>query len=205
MSSGLNRLVDDARSEHELLIGLKKMTETNKGKLEQTNNWLAKNKEPKTETLQDELKDLNDHQDKFREVDGFNKLYKDKIDLEKTTEKSSKRLKVILEEKATVFTNSTMPVKDLTFDEDGVYYKGLPFDSDHHPSSHILTIGVKLAMAMSPNLRCVFIKDGSLFDKQTFSAVLKHIEKSGYQLFIEMVDWNAGSEVSVEFAEEFVG
>lgn len=204
-SSSLTRLVEDAKTEGLKLVDLKAHVATNKEKLTKFNDWLSKNKEPKTEELQEELIKLNYHQDNFKVVDEFNKMYKEKLALEKVTENSSKRLQEIQTEKAKVFTDSTMPVKDLTFDEDGVYYKGLPFDGDHHPSSHILTIGVRLAMAMSPNLRCIFIKDGSLFDKKTFAGVLKYIEKHGYQLFIEMVDWNANDAVSVEFAEEFVG
>jgi hypothetical protein len=30
------------------------------------------------------------------------------------------------------------------------------------------------------------------------------VEKKGYQLFIEMVDWNASSDAEVEFAEQFL-
>jgi len=57
---------------------------------------------------------------------------------------------------------------------------------------------------MNPNLKCIFIKDGSLFDKETFGKVLKFIEMKGYQLFIEMVDWNASGDAEVQFAEEFI-
>lgn len=178
--------------------------EENKDKLEKVTKWLEKNKEPKTEELQNELSLLVEYQEMFMEIKGFKDMYAEKTKKEKESTKLTERLKQIDIEKKEIFTNSTMPVKDLSFDEDGIYYKDLPFDGDHHPSSHIIAIGVKLAMAMNPNLRCVFIKDGSLLDKNTFKTVLKMIEKEGYQLFIEMVDWNASEEVSVEYAETFI-
>lgn len=203
-SSELLDIVDEINSYQEELEKTEVAFEKNKEMLEKTNKWLETNEEPKAEELKKKLEELNTHQEKFKEVDQFHKMYKEKEAKEKESEKISKRLKAILEEKKQVFEDSTMPVKGLSFDEDGVYYKGLPFDGDHHPSSHIIAVGVKLAMAMNPNLRCVFIKDGSLFDKNTFAGVLKFIEKEGYQLFIEMVDWNAKDEVSVEYAEEFI-
>lgn len=174
------------------------------GKLEKINNWLEKNEEPKTEEIRKELSLLSEYQEKYKEIQGFQNMFAEKEKKAKESKKLSDRLKKIEAEKKEVFTNSTMPVKGLTFDEDGIYFNELPFDGDHHPSSHIIGIGVKLAMAMNPNLRCVFIKDGSLLDKKTFATVLKMIEKEGYQLFIEMVDWNAGDELDVEYAEEFV-
>lgn len=166
--------------------------------------WLKVNKKPEVESLQEEIKALNDHQKAHNSVKELDATIKSLKESEKESKALTDRLKAILDEKAAIFENSTLPVKGLSFDEDGVYYKGLPLDQDHHPSSMIISVGVQLAIAMNPNLKCIFIKDGSLLDKTTFQKVLKFVESKGYQLFIEMVDWEAKDEVSVEFAETFI-
>ena len=166
--------------------------------------WLKANAKPQVEELQEQLKAVTEHQKYFNAVSNLNNLVIDLKSEEKQSEVITERLKKIQEEKASVFENSTMPVKGLSFDEDGVYYKGLPFNDDHHPSSTIISVGVQLAIAMNPHLKCIFIKDGSLLDKTTFSKVLKFVESKGYQLFIEMVDWDAKGDVAVQFAESFI-
>ena len=166
--------------------------------------WLKANTKPQVEELQTKLQAVTEHQKYFNTVTELNGLVVDLKSEEKQSEVITERLKKIQEEKASVFENSTMPVKGLSFDEDGVYYKGLPFNDDHHPSSTIISVGVQLAIAMNPHLKCIFIKDGSLLDKTTFSKVLKFVESKGYQLFIEMVDWDAKDDVAVQFAESFI-
>ncbi len=201
---GGHKLVEQIKEGYHYLNKTSEEFSENEDKLAKVEKWLSKNKEPKTEEIRKQIEELNVYQEKFLEIQKFKDMHKEKVKKEKESTKLTDRLKKIQAEKKDVFANSTMPVKDLSFDEDGIYYKELPFDGDHHPSSHIIGVGVKLAMAMNPNLRCVFIKDGSLLDKKTFSAVLKMIEKEGYQLFIEMVDWNAEDAVSVEYAEQFI-
>ena len=166
--------------------------------------WLKVNAKPQVEELQEQLKAVTEHQKYFNTVAELNGLVADLKSEEKQSEILTERLKKIQEEKTLVFENSTMPVKGLSFDDEGVFYKGLPFNDDHHPSSMIISVGVQLAIAMNPHLKCIFIKDGSLLDKATFSKVLKFVESKGYQLFIEMVDWDAKDEVAVQFAESFI-
>jgi hypothetical protein len=175
-----------------------------KDKLAELKEWFTKNKEPKQDELKAKQVELKEYVNKYNTIVEVVTKHAQVTAEEKRSNKLTKRLKAIQEEKQKSFETSTLPVKGLSFDEEGVYFEGLPFNGDHHPSSVIIRVGVQLAIAMNPNLKCIFIKDGSLFDKETFSKVLKFVEKKGYQLFIEMVDWNASGEAKVEFAEEFI-
>ena len=166
--------------------------------------WFTKNKEPKVEELKAKQVELMAYNEKYNKINEVILKHKEITKQETKATKLTNRLKAIAIEKQKSFEDSTLPVKGLTFDEEGVYFEGLPFNGDHHPSSVIIRVGVQLAIAMNPNLKCIFIKDGSLFDKETFGKVLKFIEMKGYQLFIEMVDWNASGDAEVQFAEEFI-
>jgi AAA15 family ATPase/GTPase len=166
--------------------------------------WFKANKEPKQDELKAKQSELSEYVKKYTAIKEVVVKHSEITKQEAKSKKFTKRLKAIQDEKKKSFETSKLPVKGLSFDEEGVYYKGLPFNGDHHPSSTIIAVGVQLAIAMNPNLKCIFIKDGSLFDKETFARVLKFVERNGYQLFIEMVDWNAGSDAEVKFAEQFI-
>jgi len=172
--------------------------------LSELKTWFSKNKEPKVDELKAKQVELKEYTIKYEKIQETVTKHAEVTKQDKLSTKLTKRLKAITTEKRASFENSTLPVKGLSFDEEGVYFEGLPFNGDHHPSSTIIRVGVQLAIAMNPNLKCIFIKDGSLFDKETFAKVLKFVEKKGYQLFIEMVDWNASNEAEVEFAESFI-
>jgi len=166
--------------------------------------WIEKNEEPDVDKLRDKQTELVQYTAMYTKIQDVVTKHAEVTKQEAKANKLTKRLKAIVLEKQKSFETSTLPVKGLSFDEEGVYFEGLPFNGDHHPSSVIIRVGVQLAIAMNPNLKCIFIKDGSLFDKETFSKVLKFIEKKGYQLFIEMVDWNANGDAEVRFAEAFI-
>jgi ABC-type cobalamin/Fe3+-siderophores transport system ATPase subunit len=188
----------------ELMSNSKDMVDIENANIADLKDWFKENKEPKQDELKAKQVELKEYNDKYNKIKDVVTKHAEITKQEKDSNKLTKRLKAIQEEKKKSFETSKLPVKGLSFDEEGVYFEGLPFNGDHHPSSVIIRVGVQLAIAMNPNLKCIFIKDGSLFDKETFSRVLKFVEMKGYQLFIEMVDWNATNDAEVKFAEQFI-
>lgn len=173
--------------------------------VEKGNEWLEKNKKPDITSLNEDLNAINKHQDMFITVGKIKEEWTKVQKLRDGIIAMSDGLKKLKEAKKTIFAGSKLPVKGLEFDEkEGITYNGLPFNQDHHPTSTILGIGVKIGIAMNPNLKCIFIKDGSMFDKKTLAGLLGYIEKAGFQLFIEMVDWTGEKEVEVVFTEDFI-
>lgn len=162
--------------------------------------WLQNNPKPSTETLMAQLTEAEEWNKKCDQVAGIMKRYETIIEKKKDSDALSKAITESKEAKKKIFASNPLPVEGLSFDEENVLYKGLPFNEDHHPSSHIIGIGVKIAIAMNPNLKVVMIKDGSLLDKTTANYILQIIEEAGYQLFIEMVSWN-GAEMAMEYVE----
>jgi predicted ATP-dependent endonuclease of OLD family len=154
-------------------------------KLDKGEVWLANKTKPSIEAMNIELSNANIHNNKVKEVKSLQDSQIAIRLLQENSEANTERLDKIKREKKQIFTSSPLPVKGLTFDEEGIYFKGLPFVEGQHPSSTIISIGAKIGMALNPNLRMLVIKDGSLLEN--------------YQLFVEMVADN--EEVEIEFIE----
>lgn len=168
-------------------------------KLDKGEVWLSNKTKPSIEAMNIELSSANDHNNNVKEVKALEDSQIAIRLLQENSEANTERLDKIKREKKQIFTSSPLPVKGLTFDEEGIYFKGLPFVEGQHPSSTIISIGAKIGMALNPNLRMLVIKDGSLLDKKTLKWLVTQCEKENYQLFVEMVADN--EEVEIEFIE----
>lgn len=163
--------------------------------------WLSKNEEPKSQDIIDELNLANEHNEhckKVAELKEMHTLVEKKKELYKSMES---KIKDLQDRKREIFASNPLPVKNLSFDEEQVLYKGLPFNEETHPSSVIIGVGVKIAMSMNPGLKVIIIKDGSLLDKDTAKAILTMTEKYGYQVIMEVVSWEA-KETEIRFLEK---
>jgi DNA repair exonuclease SbcCD ATPase subunit len=199
-------VVDKVKEAEKHLIEIKSLEkkvqelldEASKGK-----KWLSKNDKPSPEDISKKLQEANDHNAKHKEIEEYkakhNKVQNNKKEYKELGKKATSKQKEI----AKIFSESSLPVDELTFDEDQVLYKGLPFNYDHHSHSEIMIVGAKIAMAMNPNLRTIFIKDGSLLDKDNLKVLVNLCDEMDYQLLIELVDFDGG-ELHVEFAESYL-
>lgn len=150
--------------------------------------------------LESQFETISEHNTKHLQVKELDKTVDTLKGQEITASEASDRLTAIDIEKKELFATAKMPVKGLTFDEEQVLYKDLPLSNAS--SSVLLGIGVRVSMALNPNLRLLIIKDGSLLDEKTMEFVLDLCEKKGYQLLIEVVESNDSGEVSIEFVEK---
>jgi len=164
--------------------------------------WLEKKGDrPNMGDLTEKFNAICEHNEKHKMVSELQSFAKNVRDFEVKSEEKTERLKAIDVEKNKMFEENPLPVKGLSFTEDEILYDGLPFNENQHPSSTIIGIGIKIAMEMNPNLRLLVVKDGSLLDKKTLNFILKLVEKNGYQVLIEMVDFSGEKDVTIEFVE----
>ncbi len=87
-----------------------------------------------------------------------------------------------------LIASAKLPVKGLAFDEDGLLYKGLPFDDTTLATSELLGIGLELAMAQNPQAGVLKIARGESIGKDLMKSILATVKKKGYQVFIEQVN-----------------
>ena len=78
-----------------------------------------------------------------------------------------------------------VPVEGITFDEAGIFYKGIPFKQ--LGSGEQLRISVAMGLAMNPELKVLLIRDGSLLDKDNLKMIAEMAEKADAQVWIERV------------------
>jgi len=165
-------------------------------------DWIKGKERPSMENLSAELEEISAHNKKVDEVNSLKEFSKNARELQASADALTERYNAIDGEKANIFKETPLPVKGLEFSEDEILYNGLPFNANQHPSSTIIGIGIKIAMAMNPNLKVLIIKDGSLLDKKVLKFILKIVEKEGYQVFIETVDHEGEKDLEVQFIEE---
>lgn len=165
--------------------------------------WLVANEKPNPTSLQDQLRDAGNFNTNCLKVKQYLEKHETLVKIKKESEDKTKRLEEIDTEKKKVFSSDSFPVKGISFDENQIYYNGLPFNEKNVPKSHIWAIGVKISMLMNPNLRVIFIKDGSLLDDDTVKAILGMAKKYGYQIIMEVVD-RTKEELEIKWIEKYL-
>jgi len=90
-------------------------------------------------------------------------------------------------------SSAKMPIEFLTFDESGVYYKGVPFSQAS--SAEALRVSVAMGIAMNPELQILLIRNGSLLDEDNLKLISEMAFDSGHQLWLERV--GEGEECSL--------
>jgi len=78
-----------------------------------------------------------------------------------------------------------MPVEGLSLTEDQVIFEKLPIDLAS--SGRQIRIFTKMAIAMSPKVKVLLIRDGSLLDSAGFAEICQIAEDEGFQIWLERV------------------
>lgn len=89
-----------------------------------------------------------------------------------------------------------LPLDGLGFDDEGVTFQGVPFAQAS--SAEQLRVSMAMAVAMSPEVRVILIRDGSLLDKASMGLIEALAVEKDFQVFIERVDEAEGVGVVIE-------
>lgn len=120
-----------------------------------------------------------------RKWEGKQKAFKEVQDQTEKAGALDLKYKEKLAERETIIKSSNLP-EYIDFDKDeGVLVNGIPF-SQLNTAQQIET-SIKLASILTPELKVLHIKDGSLLDMDSLEEVKKVVEASGYQILIERV------------------
>ena len=103
------------------------------------------------------------------------------------------------EQKAEALAVAAMPVPGLSFDEDGVLYRDIPFKQCS--ASEQLRVSVGMAMALNPDIRIVRIMDGSLLDSANMDLIASMAKDNDFQVWCERVDESGHVGVVIEDGE----
>jgi hypothetical protein len=106
------------------------------------------------------------------------KLRKEKTDLTAVLEKIDAR-------KAEILAAAKLPVEGLSIGDDGIELAGVPFVQAS--ASERLRVALALAIAASPNLGEVWIRDGALLDDEALELVATNAAAAGKRVWVERV------------------
>lgn len=96
-------------------------------------------------------------------------------------------------DKADTIARAEMPIAGLAFDDNGVTFNGVPFEQCS--SAEQLKVSCAMGISLAPELKIMLIRDGSLLDESSLRVVREMAEKSGSQVWMEVV--RTGGDVNV--------
>lgn len=112
----------------------------------------------------------------------------------------TKKIESIDFDKAAYLKAAAFPVPDLSFDEHGVTFKGLPFAQAS--SAEQLRASVAIGLALNPKLRVLLVRDGSLLDAGGMKLLAELAEQHDCQVWVERVA--DGSNVGIVIEDGMV-
>jgi len=155
------------------------------------------------ETLTKEIAEAIDPADKIAAVqtkidaaESDNQRYRDAVkraDLlqeigaaKEKAERADARLEKLRTARTEALKAARFPVPGLSLDDDGVLLDDLPFSQA--ADSKKIRVGLALAMAGSPDLRLVFVRNGSLLGKAAMQTLDEMAEQHDLLVLVERVD-----------------
>lgn len=124
------------------------------------------------------------------------KLNQEISKLQKESEELTDKLEKIEKRKQKALNEAEMPIKGLSFTEEGVLLNGVPF---HNCSSaEQLKLSVAMSIKMNPALKIMLIRDGSLLDEKSLETLREMASKSGHQVWLERVGKDEDCTVIIE-------
>lgn len=109
---------------------------------------------------------------------------------------ASTRLKEIEAQKEEMRRSAKWPVDGLGYDDTGVTYNGRPFAQGSSYEQRKVAMGI--CVALSPNLKFAFLKDGSLLDEESMVEFAELAAENGIQLFVERVGKGPECNIIIE-------
>ncbi|MBN1574525.1 MAG: AAA family ATPase [Deltaproteobacteria bacterium] len=88
------------------------------------------------------------------------------------------------------------PIDGLGVTDEAVTYRGIPIEQ--LSTGEKIRVSTAIAMAMNPELRVIFVKEGSLLDGDGMSEIVRLTKDGDYQVWIERVDSSGEVGIFIE-------
>lgn len=115
--------------------------------------------------------------------EGLEKQLKEK---QRVADRLTRQMEDREEKKRNAIGGAKMPLPDLTFNEDGVLYKGIPLDQAGEAEQ--LRVSIALAMAANPKLRILRVMHGEALDDDAMEVLAEMAEEHDFQVWMAKVD-----------------
>lgn len=149
-----------------------------------------------TSALEQEIAQADELNRRFRANEEFSRIAQDWSTASERFEKLTAEIGAIDTLKRQKVREAKLPIAGLDFGEDGVLYRGVPFEQAS--SAERVRVSVAMGMALNPQLRVMLIREGSLLDENSLAAVAQLAESNDYQVWMERVGEGAESTIVIE-------
>lgn len=172
-------------------------------KLAAGKDWLAKYDEenPEGNSVADQVKEAADHNKIYEKVLSYKQKVADRDKTLTVVQKHDADLDEKLAKKADLIKKSNLPIEGLTFSQDGLELKGVPFVAGKVSDSQIMEVAAKLIIASNKNVKIFRIARGESLGKKRLADLIKLAKDNGYQGFIEEVKRGQENLVIEEYIE----
>lgn len=156
---------------------------------------------PEESNIADELRVAQDHNKKNASVVDY-LAKKEQKDLAQTkSDNFDIEISKLLKERETLIAKSKLPIKGLTFTDDGLELNGVPFVEGKVSDSQIMEVAVNLVIATNPTVKVFRIARGESLGEDRLQAIIDIAKKNGFQGFIEEVKRGQSDLVIEEYNE----
>ena len=161
--------------------------------------WLEEFEKNNPESLDasTRLKEAETHNKINALVVDFNTKKVQKENAEKKVQEYEDQLQKLIDEREELVSKSKLPIKGLTFTDDGLELNGVPFVAGKVSDSQIMEVAAKLIIASNPTVKVFRIARGESLGKNRLEAIINIAKENGFQGFIEQVE-RGQSEMQIE-------
>lgn len=108
----------------------------------------------------------------------------------------------LLNERASLISDSALPIAGLSFGDDGLTLNGIPFVPGKVSDSQIMEIAAKLIIASNPKVKVFRIARGESLGTKRLETIIDIARRNGFQGFIEQVTRGQNEMIVEEYNEK---
>lgn len=165
--------------------------------------WLEKVQRPSSVEINERLTEATKHNERHSQMGVLMEQQKEMIKLKQEVSTIDTTIGSEEKKKAEKIASSQFPIPGFSFDDNDIYFDGIPLEKGGINTAKAWEICVDIEAALHPNLRTIFLHDASLFDKETLHRIIAKAEERGFQVICEVVDPDGG-ELQVRFTETYL-
>lgn len=188
----------------EQLEELNKNVEDWKVRKANAETWLTKYEEthPEANNLSDEIAKANEHNARYNAVVKY-KEEKARFDaVVAQSQQMDAKIDSLLNERASLISESALPIAGLSFGDDGLTLNGIPFVPGKVSDSQIMEIAAKLIIASNPKVKVFRIARGESLGTKRLETIIDIARRNGFQGFIEQVTRGQNEMMVEEYNEK---
>lgn len=199
----IEKMLSDKKAEKEEYKNERSATKLDlQGKIKEAEKWLKDHPKVSNEALQKEYDEAVTHNEKVKEVEEHKANVLSMDTAEAAYNVKLDYIKSLREKREAKIKSAKLPVENLSFDEEGLLYEGLPFEKKQIATSAAKTVIVQLSMALNPETKLFRISCGENIGEKLFNQILALSKEKGFQGFVERFEYGK-EEIEVQIAEEY--